>query len=373
MKLFNFSVTEHGDDIQANARVEFEDCDQPGRDIYIRTSKQYKDDVSADPQAFLVGCLLPAMHFGEQRIKVDHELCPFLKEGLTVVMHIIKTWTDGAYQPLEIEARNQAAPRLLSTPRAGMFMSGGMDSLAALYLNRKRYPESHPAFVKDGLFLHGFDIGGVVKRGMKYHVFERAISSISKITRDAGCELIPVYTNIRHLCDERVLWLNYFFGSVLAAISHTFSNRLNLMFIGSSYDIPNLHPCGSHPLLDPEYSSYNMRIRHRDHELSRLEKIDLISHWDIAFQNFRVCLANVPDRLNCGNCEKCVRTMTELTALGLLEKTNAFVEDEITPDHISQFDITIRERPPFYRPLVPQLIQKGRQDLANAIKAQVGD
>jgi hypothetical protein len=99
---------------------------------------------------------------------------------------------------------------------------------------------------------------------------------------------------------------------------------INLMFIASSYDIPHLHPCGSHPLLDPEYSSYGMRIRHRDYEMSRLEKIKIVSQWDIAFQNFRVCLANVPDRLNCGKCEKCVRTMTELTALGLLHKTRAF-------------------------------------------------
>ena len=253
-------------------------------------------------------------------------------------------------------------------PRAGMVMSGGMDSLAALRLNRLNYPLDHPARVKDSFFLHGFDIGGVVERGMKFHVFDRAKEAILKITRDAGTCLIPVYTNIRHLCDERKLWLDSFFGAVLAAMAHSFTNRINLMFIGSSYDIPNLHPCGSHPLLDPEYSSYNMRIRHRDYELSRLEKIKIVSNWDTAFQNFRVCLANVPDRLNCGKCEKCVRTMTELTALGLLHKTSAFVEDEVTSADIEQFDITIRVRPPFYRPMIPLLRNQGRDDLADTIE-----
>jgi hypothetical protein len=259
----------------------------------------------------------------------------------------------------------------LLTPRTGMFMSGGMDSLAALRLNRLNYPESHPGFIKDSFFLHGFDIGGVVERGMKYHVFERAKDAINQITSDAKVKLIPVYTNIRHLCDERDLWLDSFFGAVLASIAHTFSKRMNMVFIGSSYDIPNLHSCGSHPLLDPEYSSYDMRIRHRDYELSRLEKIKIVSKWDVAFQNFRVCLANVPDRLNCGKCEKCVRTMTELTALGLLPKTKAFVENEITPDHISRFDITIRVRPPFYTPLIPLLKKEKRDDLASAIEKQL--
>ena len=371
MKISNFSLIQDEESITAKALVSFEDCSQPDKEVFIKTSKAYAKYFDINPHSFLVGCLLPAIHFGEKRLVMDQEICPFLKEGLETAMHILSDWTKGKYHPLKIEAPVMSEIRQVKTPVAGMFMSGGMDSLAALRLNRLHYPRKHPGYVKDGFFLHGFDIGGVVERGMKYHVFDRAMESISKITDDAELSLIPVYTNIRHLCDERELWLNYFFGSVLAAISHSFSKRMNLVFIGSSYDIPNLHPCGSHPLLDPEYSSLDLRIRHRDYHLSRIEKIKIVSQWDIAFQNFRVCLANVPDRLNCGKCEKCVRTMTELTALGLLAKTRAFVEDEITPKHISQFDITIRVRPPFYRPLIPMLKEQGRDDLAQAIEKQL--
>ncbi len=371
MKISDFNITQNGDDIQANALVQFEDCDRGEKQIFIKTKKKYAGDFTANPHAFLVGCLLPAIHLKEKRIFLDEEICPLLKESLNIAMAILKEWTKGCYQPLKIEAEIKPDIKPLQHNRTGMFMSGGMDSLAALRLNRLNYPASHPGFVKDSFFLHGFDIGGVVERGMKYHVFERAKEAIYKITNDAKIELIPVYTNIRHLCDERALWLDSFFGAVLASIAHTFSNRLNMVFIGSSYDIPNLHPCGSHPLLDPEYSSYNMRIRHRDYELSRIAKIKIVSKWDVAFQNFRVCLANVPDRLNCGKCEKCVRTMTELTALGLLHKTKAFVEDEILPEQISQFDITIRTRPPFYRPMIPLLKDQGRDDLVFAIEKQL--
>ncbi len=373
MKISNFNITKDGDGIQANALVQFEDCNKEEQQIYIKTDKEYADDFSANPHAFLVGCLLPAIHLGEKRIFLDEAICPLLKESLNIAMSILQHWTDGQYQPIKIEAKTNPVVKTLQQPRAGMFMSGGMDSLVALRLNRLHYPESHPGYVKDSFFLHGFDIGGVVERGMKYPVFERAKKAIVKITDDAKIGLIPVYTNIRHLCDERKLWLDSFFGAVLASIAHSFSNRLNMVFIGSSYDIKNLHPCGSHPLLDPEYSSYDMRIRHRDYELSRLEKIKIVSDWDVAFQNFRVCLANVPDRLNCGKCEKCVRTMTELTALGLLHKTKAFVEDEVLPDQISQFDITIRVRPPFYRPMIPLLREQGRDDLAVAIEKQIKD
>ncbi|MFH2091574.1 MAG: hypothetical protein ABIJ31_04350 [Pseudomonadota bacterium] len=371
MKISNIHLIQEQDTLTATAMVRFEDCSRPDSQVYIKTSNAYEGGFFANPDAFLVGCLLPALHLGEKRIAIDGEICPFLKEGLNVAMHILKDWTKGQYNPLIIECRTSPGIKRPDLHRTGMVMSGGMDSLAALRLNRLHFPHTHPGHVKDCFFLHGFDIGGVVERGMKYPVFDRAKQAIEKITDDAKAILIPVYTNIRHLCDDRVLWLNSFFGAVLATMAHSFSNRIDMMFIGSSYDIPNLHPCGSHPLLDPEYSSYNLRIRHRDYELSRLEKIKIVSQWDVAFNNFRVCLANVPDRLNCGKCEKCVRTMTELTALGLLHKTRAFVEDEILPEDIARFDITIRVRPPFYRPMVPLLREQGRDDLAKVIEQQL--
>jgi len=371
MKISDFELIRENDTITASAQVAFEDCDLPCRRIYIKTLQEHESGFSANPEAFLVGCLIPALHMGEKRIKVKGKICPFLRESLGVAMKILENWTNGKYSPVVIEAGIFGTAVGQTPGRTGLVMSGGMDSLAALRLNRLRYPENHPGYAKDCFFLHGFDIGGVVERGMKYHVFERAKKAVLKITRDAKAELVPVYTNIRHLCDERDLWLNSFFGAVLAAVAHSFSDRIDMMFIGSSYDIPNLHPCGSHPLLDPEYSSWRMRIRHRDYELTRLEKIRIVSQWDIAFNNFRVCLANVPDLLNCGKCEKCVRTRLELAALGLLHKTRAFVQDELTPEDIEKFDITIRVRPPFYRPLIPLLRKQGRDDLASAIEKQL--
>jgi hypothetical protein len=202
---------------------------------------------------------------------------------------------------------------------------------------------------------------------MKYHVFDRGLEAMEKVTSAAGVNTVAVYTNIRHLCDERELWLNRFFGAVLAAVAHGFSSRLDLFFIASSYDFENLEPCGSHPLLDPQYSSYQLRIRHRDANLSRLDKLRIVAGWEPGFQNFRVCLANVEDRLNCGRCEKCVRTMTGLVAIDALHKTEAFVENDVTPEMFDAFKINIRHRQPFYLELLPELKKQGRMDLVDII------
>ena len=252
MRISNFERTQKENLVRVSATVKWEDCEQPVRDIYIETEKSFSSDISCNPHSLLVGCVIPAMHFGEKRVILDAEICPSLQEGLETVMALMKEWSNGKYAPLTIEAKTGSVVYSSDRRRqAGLFLSGGIDSLAALQINKMVYPKEHPGHIKDCLLVHGFDIGGVVERGMKYHVFDRAKNALSGVAEDAGENLIPVYTNIRHLCDERDLWLDKFFGAVLASIGHAFVTRLNLMYIASSYDIPNLVPCGSHPRRDP--------------------------------------------------------------------------------------------------------------------------
>ena len=376
MKIQDLELEKKDKGRRARATVVWEDCDQPDKEIFIEAPDRLGSSLKADANAFVTGCIIPALHFGERRIAVDGTVCPFLMEGLAAVMALMRVWTRQRYKPLAIEP----AGILKSADNAGepgrhaaMFYSGGIDSIAALWRNMAQYPKSHPARVRDCFFVHGFDIGGVPARGMKYHVFDRGVAAMERVAAAAGVNTIAVYTNIRHLCDDRDLWLNRFFGAVLAAVAHGFSSRVNLFYIASSYDFDNLGPCGSHPMLDPEYSSYALRIRHRDADLSRLDKLRMVTRWKPGFDNFRVCLANVEDRLNCGRCEKCVRTMTGLVALGALHKTRAFVQDDVVPEMFDAFKINIRHREPFYLELLPLLRQQGRFDLVETIERKLAE
>lgn len=374
MKLSNLHVRKNDGLTRAVASVTFEDSNQPAQEIFIETETTYAEDIFASPHAFAVGCIIPALYFGERRLALEEAICPRLKEGLETVMVLMQNWTDGTFQPLTIDAPLlRTALHQEKKRHAGIFLSGGMDSLAALKRIKDNYAPAHPGYPRDALLVHGFDIGGVIERGAKYHVFERAKAAMAPVAAAADLALIPIYTNIRHLCDNRDLWLNQFFGAVLAAAVHALSPRINLAWLASSYDIPHLHPCGSHPLLDPEYGSADLQIRHRDVGLSRMEKLKIVAGWDVAFQNFRVCLANVPERLNCGRCEKCVRTMLELESLGLLDKTRSFEDDAVDPVWLDAFSITIRVREPFYIELIEPLRARGRGDLAEKIEKKLRD
>lgn len=361
-----------GEQVRVRAMVHWEDCDEPAREIFIATESRFAEDMDHAPEAFLAGALIPALHFGERRISMDEEVCPVFLEGLSFIMGLMAHWSEGKMSPLRLDVENRTLPLYSSEGRrCGLFLSGGIDSLATLRRNHLQYPPGHPYRVQDCLMVHGFDIGGVIERGAKYHVFERARSHMAPVADDTGVTLIPVYSNIRHLCDQRELWLNRFFGAVLAAVAHAFSRRLAQSNIAASYNIPNLVPCGSHPMLDPAFSSAEMQIRHCDVELSRIDKLRMIAEWPVALDNFRVCLANVPDRLNCGRCEKCVRTMCGLAAIGALKKSRAFVESDIDPALFDHFKITIRHREPFYEELLEPLRHQGHHDLAELIRKKL--
>ena len=204
--------------------------------------------------------------------------------------------------------------------------------------------------------------------GAKYHVYERARQRIALVAEDAGVRLVPLFTNVRHLYDEREFWLNRYYSAVLSLAAHSFAPAYNLVYIASGLDLPKLAPCGSHPLVDPEYSSYDLRIKHAHLEMSRLDKIKVVADWPVGFDNFRVCLANKPDKYNCGQCEKCIRTMAGLAAAGVLGKTKAFDQNDVTPELIMRYNIKDHHRARFYQELLPDLRKQGREDLVQAIE-----
>jgi len=372
LKIENLITEKNGDRSRVAATVTWEDCDRPKQEVYFETDEAFSHDLSLNPHAFLVGGILPAMRHGEERILVDGEICPELRNGLITVMSWMKTWY---YSPdkklVRIEAKKQSSiPSPCAPARAGLFFSGGIDSLGTLRNNRLHYPLDHPLSIKDGILIYGQNW----ESDDRPATFKHAVQELSGVTRDARITLIPVYTNVRHLDGESEFFQYQFHGAVLAAVAHALANRFNAMLISSSSHIPNLFlrkkkhfsPWGSHPLIDPCYSSSDMKIRHEDLAMSRLDKVRLISQWDAGLQNIKVCPPNYPGD-NCGVCEKCIRTELGLLVLGVLDKTRAFPLDDLNADLISQFSID-EDKMQFYLELLQPLADVGRYDLVRAIE-----
>jgi hypothetical protein len=121
-------------------------------------------------------------------------------------------------------------------------------------------------------------------------------------------------------------------GAALAAVAHALAPNHGKVYIASSQSYANLHPWGSHPLLDPLWSSEAVQIVHDGGE-TRMNKLRVLVQYPEVLARLRVCWEN-PGSYNCGLCGKCVRTMLGLYALGV-EHCAAF-PDTLTPRLVRQ-------------------------------------
>ena len=372
MKILNLRSERSKNLNRVVATLIWEERARPPEDIYIETIDEFAQDLFPNANAFLIACTIPALYFQEKRIWIDGEICPELKEGLITSMAWMRHWFGYGDQIIPIEAKIQSSsPMLPIQDRTGSFFTGGIDSWANLRSNRLNFPLEHPGSIKDCLVVYGL-------QNINQDNFEKAVNSFSKIAQAARVNFIPVYTNIySHLMDldpNYTFWMDAYNGAALAAIAHAFAKRFTLISIASGNDIPSLVPLGTHPALDYNYSSHNLKIRHDGIILSRLAKTKLVVDWDLALQNLRVCdqFDIPPEQLNCGQCEKCIRTATTLVALGSLAKTSAFPYNDVSQELLGK-RIYMKHRgiEHIYRELIPLLASRERNDLVGVIKYNI--
>ncbi|MBA2410338.1 MAG: hypothetical protein H0V62_11450 [Gammaproteobacteria bacterium] len=384
MRIENLRTGDSGERVRQAASVVWEDSERVGQEVYFEVSKAFADGFYLNPDAFLLACVLPAMHHRETRIVVDAGICPGLIEGLKYVLATMRHWFYDPQQNLiHIESgpgSYENGPAITEPAKgkiAGSLFSSGVDSLALLRDNQLRYPPDHPWFIRNAFIIMGQNI----ESDMSEATLRQAVIDFSAVTADAGATLIPVVTNIRELETDGKFFLRVNHGAIMASVMHAFARRLHTAFIASSDSIGELAfykqqafpPWGSHPLIDNYYSSANLQIRHENLALTRLDKLRVLADWGAGLQHIRVCGRNWPGP-NCGKCEKCVRTQLGLLALGLLDKTKAFPANDLTAEDLNvvrvkhfdpRFNIATRA---IYYEFIPYLERAGRDDLVRAIK-----
>lgn len=369
MKIENLKSEQVNHRNRVSATISWEDREKPAFNMYFETDKSFVHDLTCNPHAFLIACIMPAFCHDERRILIDSPVDPELLDGMRNAMEWIRHWW---YLPSKKLVKIEApiSQKFIKAPRdkrVGMFFSGGIDSLASLRANRLTFSEDHPRYIKDGLIVLGLETD-------QESSFQHVLATISEPAKDAGLNLIPVYTNARHLDADWMFWERKSHDAILASIAYALSNRFSEVAIASTYDITSIQPAGTHPLLDLAYSSNQLMIRHDSISLPRIEKVKLIADWDIAFQSIRVCNKSElyeSGKLNCGQCIKCVRTMLEFEAIGLLEKCQAFSSHQLTPELISPAVRIFRTTVDFYETLIRPLRDRNRHDLADLIQKKI--
>lgn len=272
--------------------------------------------------------LLQAMKL-QRPIRVGGPVSPTLLTNIRRYMEVYSQ-LHPRYQPVDITARTHPAQRRPTTdtpPRVGAFFSGGVDSFHTFL--------THQDEITDLIFVHGFDIG------LDDHRLRQQASLMGKEVSEAtGVRVIEVETNARRVQRRWGRWGPHAHGLGLASVGRSLAGYLSKLYIPSSFARSEQLPWGTHPELDLLLSDETLQFVHDQTEATRTDKTEFISRFPVALETLRVCYKNPDGAYNCCACEKCLRTMTTLYALGKLNEAVTFPRP-LTNEAIETLDISV--------------------------------
>lgn len=278
----------------------------------------------------LCATLLAAMEHGRD-IRVEGRVSPQLLDGLETLQGIWHRWRPGRYRPIRIRAEEESEATCANGERPAVFaFSGGVDASFALFRHLQGNAGRNNLTPSAALLVHGMDIP--LARGDFY---QAAGARAERMLEGTGLRLIRMRTNSRQFGQR---WTDSF-GLQLSACFLVFQHIFSAAVSGSGepYDTLVL-PWGSTPLTDHLASTKVMKREHDGCAYDRTEKVEwLIRHTDIV-DDLRVCWAGPSLDRNCGECEKCVRTMLNFWAIG--HQVPAAFPTQLTPKLVS----TVRPR-----------------------------
>lgn len=283
-----------------------------------RKNKQYFDDLSAD--AFVLATLVKAMEFGEDLL-VDYPISAKLKYHLETYLIPWLARVNSYLKKIKIIPLAGYTKHIYENTAIATGISCGVDSF---YTVLNHLTDSIPQTLR---LTHA-----VLNHHQSEKTFKQAQPHLSigkkdQERLDVGAELgvatIYVWTNVNQFID---------FPYEQIVTFHDLSVGLSLQRLIRTY-----HYASSYPLTDfcltfdaaPYYDILNSLAIQTDnfqmlsHAVleERVEKTKFVAKYPIVQRHLDVCFheAHSGKRKNCSCCEKCVRTMVTLDALGQLD------------------------------------------------------
>jgi hypothetical protein len=313
MKLKNISIKNDKKSLRAEISFLFKDKEEK---IWFET-KDIDLSVGDPNTAFLSIAILPAMLVGEDIDMSNFSVSEKLLSSVHSIQEIYFNW----FKELDLKKVNilNATADNRTRGQGGItasFFSGGIDSFYTVLNSEENLKDKK---IQKLIYIYGYDI-----RLGDSELFSKTKEHLDITANDLGKQILYISTNLREFTEKILSW-DFIHGAALIAIAHIFSGSIETIYISASNSIGQLTPNGSHPQLDPLFESEKLKIIHYGIEQKRIEKIiNRISKSSVALSHLRVCWKNSGGDINCGVCEKCVRTMIALEAGNVLDRAKTF-------------------------------------------------
>ena len=293
----------HGDGWELSARVIAEHYDTGDLRVHYRFPRRFSDG-ELDASPFLAVLVPVAMRLGED-LTIDGPVSARLLDQASEAMTVLGSIAQWA--PVKVFAEAVAG-----VPRPGITAAGfsrGADSWYTVLRNRSR-GLTHLVYVPE--------VEIVYSEATKV----RALEAIADAAARVDCELVVVESNARELTEPLMDW-NFAHGPFLASVGLALGGEVSTFLMAGALHFGMFVPIGSHPLLDPLWSTERTAIVHDGAEATRLQKVRFLADHPVALDTLKVCY-EADTEFNCGLCSKCLVTMTELYIAGVLDRCPTF-------------------------------------------------
>lgn len=179
---------------------------------------------------------------------------------------------------------------------------------------------------------------------------QHIMDSTAAAAFELGAPLIRVSTNARQFTDPVVSW-GQAYGAVLASCGLQLEGLCHDIAISSTFPVGWDQPHGSHPDLDPLWSSTVVTVSHC-HAVpgTRIDKAAVVATEPWACEWLKVCWERPGDG-NCGTCTKCLLTLTAFHLVDAEEFITDVFDAPLTVDAINALTPT-----PAALPLVTEIL-----------------
>lgn len=230
-------------------------------------------------------------------------------------------------------AAKETVTNVFGGERTGMLFTGGVDSLTSYLRHKQKRPDLFSVWGLPDIPPYNEEFGDIMW------------NNVHQFANLDGLQVIQVKTdmvsNINRELLSKKFGLGWFsdaaFGVFLLGLCApiTAIKGIGTILIASSWTVDYKGPPGSHPLIDNNVSWADVKAVHDGHELSRQQKVEYLCKPENEryLPHLRVCWEWVFSR-NCGNCEKCFRTIAGLAVEGVDPNSCNFKIDETTFPYI---------------------------------------
>lgn len=287
------------------------------KEVWFRVDKKYEEYLCHERgDAFVIAVLNYAMR-NHHDIVSEAPLTEDLYYNIDkYLVDAIAQYNKNFYRP-QITA-DVASEQLPCAGAVGTGISCGVDSLHALAcqtaMKFKRHNITHLTFNNVGS--HG---EGEHAEKLYHARLERP----RRFAEEYGFEFVASDSNLQNVV-EQSHFKSHTYSSMFAV--YCLQKLYSVYYYASSgykyhefrlYDIPG-SSCGSYEMLSlPLLSTHNLRVYSEGEGMSRLTKLKSVVRYAPSYKYLNVCLEEGD---NCGKCEKCVRTLLGIDALGALDK-----------------------------------------------------